>query len=166
VELHSEVGLDWNVYSAQAQAASSLFKPVHSVHCLRALDLRAGVEQPTDCFIIQNCQAVQSMGRLMDWTSEDNMINGLIFCATSHKLQKRHLCKWVQKRPTPVRRQLSWTHTVSGTTRNFVQGGSVTWCTPYCSFHLFLYNWKLVWSTSKNLSKFVSGEAMASSVLF
>jgi len=44
------------------------FEPVLSLHCLAALDLGTGVEQPIDCFIIQNRQAVQYMGRLMDWT--------------------------------------------------------------------------------------------------
>jgi len=68
-----------------------------------------------------------------------------------------HLCKQEQKCPTPVRRHLSLTHAVSGTTRNFFLGGSITWCTTYCSFHLFPNNWKLVWNTSENLSKFVSG---------
>jgi len=57
--LHSEVGLDRNVYSTQAQAASSsLFEPVVSVHCLAAIDLGTGVEQPVDCLVIQNRQAV------------------------------------------------------------------------------------------------------------
>jgi len=39
-----------------------------------------------DYLIIQNRQAVQSMGWSMDYTSEENMVNGLIFCAT-HKSQ-------------------------------------------------------------------------------
>jgi len=49
---------------------------------LAALDLGADVEQPLDCLIVQNRQAVQSMRRSMDWTLEDNMVNGLFFCAT------------------------------------------------------------------------------------
>jgi len=49
---------------------------------LAALDLGAGVEQPINCLIIQNCHDVQSVGKWMDWTLEDNMVNGLIFCAT------------------------------------------------------------------------------------
>jgi len=32
--------------------------------------------------IVQNRQAMQSMGRSMDWTLEDNMVDGLFFCAT------------------------------------------------------------------------------------
>jgi len=41
-----------------------------------------GVEQPVDCFVIKNRQAVHSMGMSMDWTLEDNMVDGLFFCAT------------------------------------------------------------------------------------
>jgi len=44
------------------------------------LDFGAGDEQLFSCLIVQNLQAVQSMGRLMDWTLEDNMVNGLFFC--------------------------------------------------------------------------------------
>ena len=51
-------------------------------HCLAALDLGAGVEQPLNCLIAQNRQAVQSVGRSIDWTLEDNMVEGLFFCAT------------------------------------------------------------------------------------
>jgi len=43
---------------------------------------RARVEQSNDCIIIQNCQAVQSIGMSMDWTLEDNMVDGLIPCTT------------------------------------------------------------------------------------
>jgi len=49
---------------------------------LAALDLGAVAEQPFDCLIVQNRQAVQSMKRSMDWTLEDNMVDGLFFCAT------------------------------------------------------------------------------------
>ena len=47
----------------------------------------AGVEQPFGYLIAQNRQAVQSMGRSMNWTLEDNMVDGLFFCATltSHR---------------------------------------------------------------------------------
>jgi len=48
---------------------------------LAALDLGADVEQPFDCLIVQNHQAMQSM-RLMHWTLEDNVVDGLFFCAT------------------------------------------------------------------------------------
>jgi len=53
-----------------------------SNHFLATLDLGAGVEQPFDCLIVQNRQAVQSVGRLMDWTVENDMVDGLFFCAT------------------------------------------------------------------------------------
>jgi len=49
---------------------------------LAALDLGASVEQPFGCLIAQNRQAIQSMGRSMDWTLEDNMVDGLFFCVT------------------------------------------------------------------------------------
>ena len=53
-----------------------------SNHCLAALDLGAGVEQPFDCLIVRNRQAVQSMKRSMNWTLENNMVDCLFFCAT------------------------------------------------------------------------------------
>jgi len=52
------------------------------IHCLVVLDFRPGVEQPFVCLIIQNRQAMQSMGRSMDWTLKDNMVDSLFFCAT------------------------------------------------------------------------------------
>jgi len=46
------------------RTASSFFWTSSSfIHCLAALDLGAGVEQPFDCLIVQNRQAMQSMGR-------------------------------------------------------------------------------------------------------
>jgi len=67
-------------------------EPVLSVHCSATLDLGASVEQPNDC-LIQNRQAVQFTGRSMDWTLEENIVNGLIFCVT-HNSQKQpyHIC--------------------------------------------------------------------------
>jgi len=35
-----------------------------------------------NCLIVQNRQAMQSMGMSMDWTLEDNMVGGLFICAT------------------------------------------------------------------------------------
>ena len=49
---------------------------------MAALDLGADVEPPLDCLIVQKRQAVQTMGRSMDWTLEDNIADGLFFCAT------------------------------------------------------------------------------------
>jgi len=51
-------------------------------HCLAVLDLGAGVEQQSDCLIVQHRQARQSMGRSVNWTLEDNMVDGLFICAT------------------------------------------------------------------------------------
>jgi len=45
-------------------------------------DFRAGVEQPFGCLIIQKNQAMQFVERSMDWTLEDDMVNGLFFCIT------------------------------------------------------------------------------------
>jgi len=49
---------------------------------LAALDFGARVEQPFGCLIVQNRQAVQSMGSSMDLTLEDDMVDGLFFCIT------------------------------------------------------------------------------------
>jgi len=51
-------------------------------NCLVALDFGALVEQPFGCPIVQNSQALQSVGRSMVWTLEDCMVDGLFFCAT------------------------------------------------------------------------------------
>ena len=51
-------------------------------HSLAALDLGAGVEQPFNCLIVQHRQAMQSVGRSMDRTLENNIVDGLFFCAT------------------------------------------------------------------------------------
>ena len=42
---------------------------------MAALDLGAGVEQPFNRLIVLNRQAMQSMGRLMDWTLEGDMVD-------------------------------------------------------------------------------------------
>jgi len=49
---------------------------------LAALDPGADVEQPFRYLIVQDRQAVQSMGRSMDWTMEDSMVDSLVFYAT------------------------------------------------------------------------------------
>jgi len=79
-----------------------------SNHCLAALDLGAGVEQPLDSLIVHNRQGIQSMGRSIDWRLEDNMVNGLFFCVTITEAMP-HLNKQERKRPSPVRRRLSRT---------------------------------------------------------
>jgi len=43
-----------NLHSIFTNQSSSSFERVVEIHCLVALDLGAGVEQPFDCFIIQN----------------------------------------------------------------------------------------------------------------
>jgi len=79
-------------------------------HCLAALDLGAGVEQPFNYLIVQHRQAIQSMGRSKDWTLEDNMVDDLFFCATQAAEEAiLHLYKHERKRSLPVRRRLSRT---------------------------------------------------------
>jgi len=67
-----------------------LLSDFFSIRCLATLDFGGGVEQPFGCLIIQNRQAMQSMRRLMDWTLEDNMVDGLFFCATLTRHRGRH----------------------------------------------------------------------------
>ena len=93
------------------------FFSASSNHCLAALYLGAGIEQPFGCLIVQNLQAMQSMGRSMDWTLEDNMVDGLFFCVTLTGRGEEaipHLCKQEWKRPTPARRRLSRTQALLG----------------------------------------------------
>ena len=59
---------------------------------------------------------LQSMGRSIEWTLEDSMIDGLFFCATLTSRRRGH-APFVYagaESPTPVRRWLSWTHAVLG----------------------------------------------------
>ena len=71
-----------SLYSGKFHSSFFFFWASCSNHCLAALGLGAGVEQPFGCLIVQHRQAMQSMGRLMDWTLEDNMVDSLFFCAT------------------------------------------------------------------------------------
>jgi len=82
-----------------------------SNHCLAALDLGVDVEQPFDCLIIQNRQAMQSMKRLMDWTLDDNVSTVCSSATRSQATEEAipNLYKQERKRPTPVRRHLSRT---------------------------------------------------------
>jgi len=64
----------------------SSFEPVLQT----ALDLGAGVEQPFDCLIVQNRQAVLSMRRSMDWTLEQNLRQKVFICVSAGAL---HLCE-------------------------------------------------------------------------
>ena len=52
----------------------------------------------------------------MDWTLKDNMVNSLFFCTTLEGRREAipYLYKHERKRPTPVRRQLSWTQALLG----------------------------------------------------
>jgi len=55
------------------------------------------VEQLFDCFIIQVGQVMHSKGRSMDWTVNDNMVNGLFFCATLIKPLKGPWEIWISR---------------------------------------------------------------------
>jgi len=72
---------EWNVERIHGVSTFSFWGRT-SNHCLAALDLGAGVEQPFGCLIVQTRQVVQSMGRSMDWTVEDEMVDGLFFYTT------------------------------------------------------------------------------------
>ena len=103
-----------------------IFWASYSNHCLAALDLGAGVEQPFHCLIVQNRRAVQSMRRSMDWTLEDNVVNGLFFCATLKGRRGGHN-PFVQiraKHLTPVQRRLRRTYAVLG---GVIPGGCRCW---------------------------------------
>jgi len=79
-----------------------------SNHCLDGLHLGADVEQSFDCLIVQNRQPMLSMGRSIDWTLKDNMVEGFFFCPTlTGRRVISHLYKQERKRPTPVPRRLS-----------------------------------------------------------
>jgi len=54
------------------------FSSRHNIQLIQS-QITSGVEQRFDCLIFQNRQAVQSMRMLMDWTLEDNMVDGLFF---------------------------------------------------------------------------------------
>ena len=101
------------------------------VHCLATLDFRAGVEQPFGCLNVQNRQAMQSMGKSMDWTLEDDMVDSLFFCATLTGRRGGHtpFVQAKQKRPIPVRRRLSQTQALLG---RVILGGftGVLWGCP------------------------------------
>jgi len=89
---------------------------VLSIHQSATQDLGAGVEQPFNCFVIQNCQDMCSMGRSMDCTMKGNMVDNPFFCSTfrSHSKGNMHLCKQERKRPTLIWRRLSQTHPIFG----------------------------------------------------
>jgi len=69
-----------------------IFWASSSDHCLAALDLGAGVEQPFDSLIVQNRQSMQSMRRSMAWTFEDNMVDSLFFCGCSAAVKSDPSC--------------------------------------------------------------------------
>ena len=70
----------------------------------------------SDCLIIQNRHAMQSMERSMDSRLNDNIVDSLCFCTTltGRRGGHTHLHKQERKRPTPVRRWLSWTQALLG----------------------------------------------------
>ena len=87
-----------------------------SNHCYTALDLGASVEQPFDCLIVQNRQAVQSMRTSMDWTLEATWPTVCSSAPHSRAAKEAipHFYEQERKRPTPVRRRLSRTQAPLG----------------------------------------------------
>jgi len=60
------------------------------IHSLAPLDFGAGVELPFGCLIVQNRQTMQSIGRSMVWTLEDNMVDGcFVLLRHTHRPQRR-----------------------------------------------------------------------------
>jgi len=59
---------------------------------------------------------MQSMERSMDSRLNDNIVDSLCFCTTltGRRGGHTHLHKQERKRPTPVRRWLSWTQALLG----------------------------------------------------
>ena len=58
-------------------------------HCLAALNFVADVEQPFDSLIAQNRQAMQSVGRSMDWTLEKQHGRRFVLLRHTHRPQMR-----------------------------------------------------------------------------
>ena len=83
---------------------------------MAALDLGTGVEQPFDCLIVQNRQAVQSMrGRWNGhWRETWSTVCSSVPHSQATKEVLPHLCKQERKRPTPVWRRLSRTQALFG----------------------------------------------------
>jgi len=90
---------------------SQFFKPL-----LCRTRSRAGVEQPCDCLIVQNRQAMQSMRRSMDWTLEVNMVDVCSSAPDSQTADEAipHLCKQERKLKIPVPRRLRRTQALLG----------------------------------------------------
>ena len=85
-------------------------------HCLAALDLGAGIEQPFNCLIVQHRQAVQTMRRSMEWTlwtTWSTVCSSAPHSQTAEEVIP-HLYKQEWKRPTPVRGRLRRTQALLG----------------------------------------------------
>jgi len=91
-----------------------------SNHCLAALGFGAGVEQPFDCLIVQDRQAMQSMRRSMDWTWSTVCLSAPHSQAAEEAIPLLYKQEW--KRRTPVRRRLSRTQALLG---RIIPGGWV-----------------------------------------
>ena len=108
-----------NVAQTVDAYASSSFERILVIHCYAARDTGVDVEKPFDHLVIQNRQAMRSMGRSMDWTLKDKLVNCLFLCTTLTFRKRDHtrFCMQERKRPTPVQRRLSRTHAVLGHSR-------------------------------------------------
>jgi len=83
---------------------------------LSPLHLRTGLDQPINCLIIQNRQAVLHVE--VDGMDIGRQRWSMVWSSVPHSQAAKeaipHLCKQEQKRQTPVRRRLSRTHAILG----------------------------------------------------
>ena len=85
------------------------------------------------------------MGRSMDWTLEDNMVNGSVFCATPTSRRSGHT-PFVQ---TGAETSGTRVEAIESKSRcqlriqEVCSGWSIIWCSSGWSFRLFPNNWKV-----------------------
>jgi len=94
-------------------------------HCLATVDLGAGAEQPFNCRIVQNRQAMHCSPWGAQWIGHWRA-TWLTVCSSAPYSQAAreaisHLYKQEQKRLTPLRRRLSWSQALLG--RVILRGG-------------------------------------------
>ena len=89
---------------------SSSFEPVVTIHCLAALDLRAGVEQPFNYSISSPRTARPRSSWGGRWIGQRTTRSTVCSSAPHSQAAEediRHLCKQQRKSPTPMRRRLN-----------------------------------------------------------
>jgi len=124
------------VRSLTSDIYASLSFERSSHHCLAALDLGTGAEQPVDSLIVQNRQVLQSMRRSIDWTLEDNMVDSLFFCATITVRRGDHSPFVPAGAETPdIRRRLSRTQALLGRVISTGVGDENVGLSNHSAFH-------------------------------